>query len=170
MHGDMKQIEEYADNVNRYLLCLSHNEDIAEELTQETMYRGIMHINQLKDPSKIEMWLCKIAKNLWYQELNQRKRYEYEEYDEEIINNIPTEQDIEQDLIDKDNCEKLKKEIDKLPDIEREILYLRLEEDMKFKDIGKIFGNTENWARTTFFRTKQKLAKEVKENEQETTM
>ena len=41
---------------------------------------------------------------------------------------------------------------------------------MKFKEIGKVFGKSENWARTTFFRIKTKLVKEVKEDESKTTM
>ena len=114
------------------------------------------------------MWLCKIAKNLWYKEVKKRKRCQ--SVDEKIINSIQTDQDMEQELIDKDNYQSLQKKIEKLEETEKEIIYLRLEEDMKFNEIGKVFGKTENWARTTFFRIKTKLVKEVKEDESKTTM
>lgn len=39
---DMEQIyEEYFEAVNKYLFCLTHNNDISEELTQETFYKAV---------------------------------------------------------------------------------------------------------------------------------
>lgn len=43
--------------------------------------------------------------------------------------------------------------------MKREIVYLRLLGDLSFKEIGIIFGKTENWARVTFYRAKQELRK-----------
>lgn len=39
-------------------------------------------------------------------------------------------------------------------------MYLRLTGDLTFKEIGRILNKSENWARVTFFRGKQKLNKE----------
>ncbi len=57
---------EYFETVNKYLLCLTHNNDISEELTQETFYRAVKKIDTYKGECKISVWLCQIAKNLWY--------------------------------------------------------------------------------------------------------
>ncbi len=57
---------EYFDTVNRYLFCLTHNNDISEELTQETFCRAVKKIDTYKGECKISTWLCQIAKNLWY--------------------------------------------------------------------------------------------------------
>ena len=43
--------------------------------------------------------------------------------------------------------------------ITREVIYLRITGELSFKEIGKILNKTENWARVTFFRAKQKLNK-----------
>lgn len=72
---NMEQV--YKENfkiVYKYLFCLTHNEDVAEELTQETFYRAVMHINSFKKECKISAWLCKIAKNLWYNEISHREK------------------------------------------------------------------------------------------------
>ena len=42
----------------------------------------------------------------------------------------------------------------------REVMYLRLNADFTFKEIGEIMGKDENWARVTFYRGKQKIRKE----------
>ena len=46
----------------------------------------------------------------------------------------------------------------------REVIYLRITGELSFKEIGIIMNKTENWARVTFYRGKQKL-KEVDKNE-----
>lgn len=48
----------------------------------------------------------------------------------------------------------------------REILYLRIFGNLSFKDIGEIIGKTENWARVTYYRGKERLRKELEENEE----
>ena len=39
----------------------------------------------------------------------------------------------------------------------REIFSLRIFAELSFKEIGAVFGKTENWARITFFRAKKQL-------------
>ena len=72
---DMEQIyKEYFETVNKYLFCLTHNSDISEELTQETFYRAVKSIDKFKGNCKMSVWLCQIAKNLWYNELKKNKK------------------------------------------------------------------------------------------------
>jgi len=42
----------------------------------------------------------------------------------------------------------------------REVMYLRLTGELSFREIGEILKKNETWARVTFYRGKQKLAKE----------
>lgn len=158
-----KIVNEYSNNIYKYLLCLTHNEDMSEELTQETMYRAIKNINQLKDESKAEMWLCKIAKNLWLQEINKRKKYMILENDN--LDKFETNENIEDNLIQNDNKLELYKNIEQLDDISKEIILLRLNGDLRFKEIGELYGKTENWARVIFYRAKQQIIKEVRRDD-----
>ena len=43
-----KVYEEYFETVYKYLFCLTHNQDLAEELTQETFYRAVMKIDTFR--------------------------------------------------------------------------------------------------------------------------
>ena len=52
---------QYFNLVYKYLLCLTNNHDLSEELTQETFYKAILKIHTFKGNSKITTWLCKIA-------------------------------------------------------------------------------------------------------------
>jgi len=155
---DMEKIyKEYFETVNKYLFCLTHNSDISEELTQETFYRAVKNIDKFKGNSKMSVWLCQIAKNLWYDELKKNKKIK--DIGEEIFL-IQSKDEIENDVILNDSKLQLYKKIQKLDEPTREVIYLRITGELSFKEIGNILNKTENWARVAFYRGKQKL-KEV---------
>ena len=56
--------QEYGKTVYCFLLSLSRDETLSEELTQETMFRAIMNISSFRGDSKISVWLCQIAKKM----------------------------------------------------------------------------------------------------------
>ena len=47
--------------------------------------------------------------------------------------------------------------IHRLDEPYKEVFTLRVFAELKFSEIGKIFGKSENWARVTFFRAKEKI-------------
>ncbi|MGD9567861.1 MAG: RNA polymerase sigma factor [Sedimentibacter sp.] len=65
---------EYFQTVFKYLFCLTHDADISEELTQETFYQAIKTYSNFRGDCKVSVWLCQIAKHLWYKEYSKRKR------------------------------------------------------------------------------------------------
>ena len=52
--------------------------------------------------------------------------------------------------------------INTIKEPQKQILILRLINDMSFKEIGEIVGRSENYCRVNFFREKQKLREELK--------
>ena len=60
--------------VYRYLLSLCHEEGVAEELTQETFYQAVRSAKNFDGSCRLSTLLCQIAKHLWYQELDRRRR------------------------------------------------------------------------------------------------
>ena len=150
----MEQIyKQYFETVNKYLFCLTHNSDISEELTQETFYRAVMKINTFKGDCKMSVWLCQIAKNLWYDELKKKKKVE--NIDEML--SMQSNDKIEDKIVLNESKIELYKKIQKLDKQTREVIYLRITGELSFKEIGDILNKTENWARVTFYRGKQKL-------------
>ena len=72
---DMHQIyQQHAQTVYKFLLAQCRNADLAEDLTQETFYQAIRSIDRFDGSCKLSVWLCQIAKHLWYQHLRKTKR------------------------------------------------------------------------------------------------
>ena len=152
--------EECFETVYKYLFCLTHNSDISEELTQETFYRAVKKIDTYNGKCKISVWLCQIAKHLWYNQCRKNKRIV--DTDETFDKEDP--QNIEEQFIAGEEKVLLYKKMQNLDEKTREVMYLRITGELSFKEIGEILGKTENWARVTFYRGKSKL-KEVDGNE-----
>ena len=156
---DIEKIyEEYFETVNKYLFCLTHNSDISEELTQETFYKAVKKIDTYKGECKISVWLCQIAKNLWYDHC--RKNKNIINIDENDLINKHMIDTLDEQIIYKEEKILLYKKMQSLDEKTREVMYLRITGELSFKEIGIILDKTENWARVTFYRGKNKL-KEV---------
>lgn len=156
---DIEKIyEEYFETVNKYLFCLTHNSDISEELTQETFCKAVKKINTYKGECKMSVWLCQIAKNLWYDQCRKNKKL-VNTKESELLN-IHVLNSLEEQVISNDEKIRLYKKMQKLDAQTREVMYLRITGELSFKEIGIILNKTENWARVTFYRGKNQL-KEV---------
>lgn len=57
------------------------------------------------------------------------------------------------------------KELHNLPEQMREVLYIKMSSELTFREIGEILGKSENWARVTYFRGKEKIMKGLMKNE-----
>lgn len=113
----------------------------------------IKKINTYKGKSKFSVWLCEIAKNTYYDELRKSKKI----VKNENIENVVSDQNLENEYIEKEEKISTYEKINKLDEITKRVLYLRINSELSFKEIGEILGKTENWARVTFYRGKQKI-------------
>ena len=95
----LKEIEkaytQHAKDVYRYLLSLTHDEDLSEELTQETFFRAMRTMDRYDGSCKLSVWLCQIAKHLWYQWLDKRSRWNQTE----LTENVPSQESPEKSTL-----------------------------------------------------------------------
>lgn len=156
---DMEQIyREHANTVYKFLLSQCRSADLAEELTQETFYQAVRSVDRYDGSCKLSVWLCQIAKHLWYQHLRKQKK-QPEELTEDIV--LPVSS-AEEDVLARAEHLALLRQIHTLPEQMREVVYLRAFGALSFREIGDVLGRTENWARVTFYRGKEKLQKGAK--------
>ena len=149
----------YARTVYRYLLTLTRDDDLAEELTQETFYQAIRSSGRFDGSCALPTWLCAIAKNVL--STYRRRHPDFEDVEAQTLS-LPS---AEEDAVSRAGHVELLKKLHTLREPYREILYLRALGGLSFREIGEVQGRTENWARVTFYRGKELLRKEVDENE-----
>ena len=164
----MQDIEEiyqkYAGIVYKYIFCLTENENLAEEIVQETFCVAIKNINKFRGDSKISTWLCQIAKYIWYEKLRKQKKQKEIPIDE-LENTVLLENFVEEEIFQKEDKIELFKKMQKLDEQTRNVMYLRILGDLSYEEIGEVMGKTSNWARVTFLQGKQKIKEENKNEE-----
>ena len=153
---------EYAVMVYKFLLSLCYEEELAEELTQETFYQAVRSVDRYDGSCKVSTWLCQIAKHLWYREMERRKRKGTSELPADMES---LEKPMEEQLLVKEEKMELFRKVHVLDEISKEIVLLRVTGAFSFKEIAELFGKNENWARVTYYRAKQKLLKGGEKNE-----
>ena len=151
---DMSAIyQQHARTVYKFLLAQCRDPDLAEELTQETFYQAVRSADRFDGGCKVSVWLCQIAKHLWYQHLRKRNR-ETPMPEEGIDIPLPS---AEEETLAQEGRLHLLRSIHSLPADAREVVYLRAFGGLSFREIGDVLGKTETWARVTFYRSKEKL-------------
>lgn len=157
----MKNIEdiykEYANLIKNYIFVITRDRELSEEIMQETFVSAINGINKFRGDCEISVWLCSIAKKILFKRLkkdNSSNILSIEELE------IEDKRQVEDEYIKNSKKLKLYEALQNLDANTREVIYLRLTGELSFKEIGSILHKSENWARVTFFRGKQKLNKE----------
>ncbi len=152
----------YAADIYKFLLRLSQNENIATDILQDTMLKAIINIDKFKGECSMKTYLCTIAKNEYYNYIKKRenKNLSLGDYENSLYSDS-----FESKLDDKSQAIHIHQILHNLSEPYKEIFTLRVFAELKFSEIAQIFGKSENWARVTFFRAKEKIIKIMKEED-----
>ena len=142
-----KLYQEYFSVVYKYILSLSRDSLTAEEITQETFFKAMKKIGSFRGDCSIRVWLCQIAKNLYYDQLKKQSRFEElpEEYGESTASP-------ENDMIRATDRKMINKILHSLKEPYKEVFTLRTYGELSFSEIAELFQKTTSWARVTYHR------------------
>lgn len=153
-----KLYQTYYMDVYSYIMTLIKDASLSEELTQEVFYRAMR--SEFQGKSSERTWLCAIAKNLCTDELRKRQKEVVYEETAEIADDSP-HASLEHSVISKMENLQIHMALHQLEEPYREVFSLRVFGELSFRDIGMVFGKTENWARVTYHRGKLKLQEKL---------
>ena len=169
MTGFEEIYREYFRDVYLYILGISKNEQIAEDVTQDTFFKAMKAIDDFHGECDIRVWLCQIAKNEYFSFLRKQKKVVHigseseEQWEMQISNSLNKsgEKSIERQIVDQETAELIHQILHEMQEPYKEVFHLRVFGELSFQQIGKIFGKTENWACVTYHRAKMKIQKEM---------
>ena len=147
----------YFRDVYLYIRKLSNNEHIAEEITSETFFKAMKSIDSFRGDCDIRVWLCQIAKNCYYSYIKKADRTE-------CIDNVEIAEQgssFEERLFRHDTAMQIQKILHDVPEPYREVFMWRVYAELSFKQIGQIFGKSENWACVAYHRARNKIKEKL---------
>jgi RNA polymerase sigma-70 factor (ECF subfamily) len=138
-------IEQYQQRLYRYLLFLTGDPILAEDLFQETWIRVLERGHQYNAKSKFESWLFAIARNLVI-DVSRRKKFRSLEELADPESNRPYEPPDDcavsalQLLVTRENERSVQLSLMKVPAYYREVLLLRFHEELGLEEIAKVLS------------------------------
>ena len=148
----------YFRDVYHYAFSLCKNESMAEEITQETFFKALSSLESFYGKCKVSVWLCQIAKNTYFAWYNENKKLLPLD-ESQILDDSPDVADL---FSEKEFSEKALMCLHQLEEPYKEVFMLAVLGNLSLKDISRLFGKSESWARVTYYRAKQKLIERMR--------
>jgi RNA polymerase sigma factor (sigma-70 family) len=143
----------YFKDVFLYVYSLSGDKHIAEDITSETFMKALTSLDSFRGDSDIRVWLCQIAKNSYYSYLGKKKNF----VDLESLPESPSEDNVEQEITTSQASMKVHEIIQDLKEPYKKVFTLRVFGELSFKQIGKLYAKSDNWACVTYHRAREKI-------------
>lgn len=159
----MIELEEIYNNYFKDVYCfiysLSKDKHIAEDLTSETFLKAVKSIESFKGNCDIKVWLFQIAKTSYYSYIRKNKKFGE-------LDSVPEKKDdldIEKLAVSYEESMKIHEILHNLSEPYKEVFTLRIFGELSFRQIGSLFGKTDNWACVTFHRARNKIKEEMRD-------
>ncbi len=136
-------IERHKDRVYTFIYLLVKNNEIAEDIFQDTFIKVIrsLRLKKYQDTGKFVAWVLRIAHNLiidYFRKEKQLNTFSRDDYELDIFNSKRfAEANHEDILVQEQIHETVRSLVEELPEDQREVVILRHYRDMSFKEIAE---------------------------------
>ena len=137
-------LKRHQDRIFNYILRIIKNEDVANDIFQETFVKAIQTIRQGRytENGKFPAWISRIAHNLiidYYRQEKSENLQSSDLTDVDILNRKELCEETIEDILISDQIKKdVKYLIEELPELQREVLKMRYYQGLSFKEIAEI--------------------------------
>jgi RNA polymerase sigma-70 factor, ECF subfamily len=152
---------EHIDGLYGYALVLTQNRTDAEDLVQETYLRAIRAMGRLRDDSNVKGWLFTILRNIWLNELRQRRK---------APENVDVETDEKISSLSDDKAmnphdayvqglerRHVRRALQQLPEEAREVILLREWEQLSYQEMATVLDCPVGTVMSRLARARSKL-------------
>ncbi len=145
-------LKRHQDRIYNYIVRIIKNEDIANDIFQETFVKAILTIKQGRytENGKFPAWISRIAHNLIIDYYRQEKSENIQSADLDDVDVLNRkelcEETIEDAIITEQIRDDVKYLIKELPYLQREVLTMRYYQNLSFKEIAELTGVSINTA------------------------
>jgi len=144
-HGQPHQsldLGQYLDGLYGYAMVLSRNSTESEDLVQETCLRALRAIGGLRAEGSVKSWLFTILRNIWLNQLRQRRTgpdlIELDAEENGVYEPADVTQDPHNGYVNSVEHEQVRAAIQLLPVESREIIILREYEELSYQEIAAL--------------------------------
>ena len=164
MDGFEEVYGKYMKTVYNFIMKLSDDSHVAEEITQQTFVIALEKLDDFRGECKMSVWLCQIAKHeyfAWEKKMKRRRahnasqgaglKHQEEKERDGLVNAI----------IDREDYERIMAVWHQLTEPYKEVFMLHTMAEMPYEDIGRLFQKSANWSRVVYYRAKKMIIEKL---------
>lgn len=153
-----KLYDEYIKKIYNFIYYKTHHKETAEDLTSATFVKALQNIQKYSlEKGSFSAWLYKIARNTVIDHYRTMKF----NYNIEDAWDISSDEKIDFDTDSRLKIEEIKKYIKDFKQTERDIIIMRVWQEMSYREIAEILGKTENNCKVIFSRAIKNLKEKM---------
>lgn len=148
--------EESRDAVYGYLVYMTRDVSLAEDLSQEVFLRMFLHLDKFREEASVRTWALRIARNVFLSYAKRRRPVLLEEQRPES-SEPPGSNQPEEELLKKEQAEKVRQCLMCLNEQERTVLLLRDYEELSYEEVARIMDLSVGVVKSRIYRARQKF-------------
>jgi RNA polymerase sigma-70 factor (ECF subfamily) len=157
-HGDGEAfgrlVELHQPRIYATLAKVTHDRDLALDLTQEAFIRAWEQLDGFERRSAFSTWLYRIAVRLAYDALRRQRQRGESGSNDRLADPDPRP---DERAATEDQAALLRQRIQDLPEMQRAVVTLRAWNGLSYREIAEILGTTEGSARVSFHHAIMRL-------------
>ena len=140
------------------------NPDVAEDICQETFFRALKNAKSFRGDCKVLSWLCQIAKNSYISHLRKDKHLLKTKDMDALLEHVASVEETTQErLEDQESAKEIATIMNALEPPFDEVFRMKVVQEKSYQEIAAIYHKSESWARVTYFRAKQKIVEQMRQ-------
>lgn len=168
--GDLQAFEELVVKYQREIYGLAcrmvSDPEEAKDLSQQAFMQAFIYIRSFRQDAQFRTWLFRIAINQCYNFLKSRKKFG-EPVDCDEVALVGEEDSPEEELVSRDERQRVYAALKKLPPKQQAVLTLKLEQGLSYQEISEVLGGTSGAARVNYCQALKNLKKYLKSEEED---
>lgn len=154
--GELERFEElyntYVKDIYRFVYYRVRNKEVAEDLTGDVFLKALGAISGFRQGSAFRPWLYAIARNTVIDHYRVSKEKATVSLDDDEAPDVPGHHDVERETEAKHTLGQVRDALEKLSEAQREIVVMRVWDELSYKEIAEITGKTEGNCKVIFSR------------------
>lgn len=150
--------EQSRDAVYGYLVYMTKDIELAEDLSQEVFLRMFLHLDKFREEASVRTWALRIARNVFLSYAKRKRPMLLEEQEwapvPDVNQNLP-----EEEILKKEQAERVRQCLMCLEEQERTVLLLRDFEELSYEEVARIMNLTVEVVKSRIYRARQKFRK-----------
>jgi len=148
--------DRYIKKIYDFVYFKTQHKETAEDLVSIVFKKALENINKFGNQGSFSSWIYRIARNTVIDYYRTRKQNINIEDAWDLTDNS----NIEIDLDNKEKLTEVKKYLSQLKSEQRDIVVMRVWQEMSYKEIAEIIGKSEASCKMIFLRVMKQLRKE----------